>query len=726
MDVFVLGDQLMARFNHWAIALVLSLFAVATASAQQAADAPPVDSEIEIDPLLTEGEAAPFTLNDPLSEVTSVVCPFKDTVDYEPGRVKCGFITVPENREVPDSRMIRLAFAQIVAQGRLEDKDDDSDDASEDEDKIVVREDPIAYLTGGPGVGISSYVERFLDHEVTETRDLYVLNQRGIGASSEICPFYSQTRRELVTSVTTEEGERETAQRMLDCFEAATARGVDIRGYNTVENARDVRALRRALGFETWNVWGISYGSHLGQMLVSVDPDGIRALVLDAIVPNDLGDLMRIHRWVDRDFGLIFEECERQNASICDGLETDMGAAFDQLLDNPISIPALDEELFPSETVNLPAAIVAFAPFQMMYEQDEHPAIPAVMHALIRVLGNQDPDVMQGLAAGASGGPGEYSEAMSAAIRCNDGYAAAQADVVAEDMAEYPRFAGGVATVAGSRALADACIEAGAAPRDRADYQLIQSDLPTLIVNGDWDPVTPPALAERIAPGFTNGRLIIVPYAGHGPTRSMSECGAQVMTDFFDDPDQDLSALDAQCLEDGVEPPEFLNYLQTDATLKLAGIAAEDEKQLLKPALHAGLPIVILLAGLIAIVLGFLSRRFAGVPSMVPSAGPARPRILAFATALLALGGLGMIGVGAMAASEVSEISLLAGFAPPARLGSVVVMIAGLVGIATIISAFADRGRQRIRLRTTIGLPLVGLAAIILAIFLIRWDLAPW
>jgi hypothetical protein len=36
----------------------------------------------------------------------------------------------------------------------------------------------------------------------------------------------------------------------------------------------------------------------------------------------------------------------------------------------------------------------------------------------------------------------------------------------------------------------------------------IETDIPTLITNGDWDPVTPPPLAESIAPGFGNSSLI--------------------------------------------------------------------------------------------------------------------------------------------------------------------------------------------------------------------------
>jgi len=214
----------------------------------------------------------------PVPEPVDFVCPFKDSLDYEPGEIACGFIAVPENREDAGSRMIRLHYVKIAATGEEAD----------------YREDPAIYLTGGPGVGVDGYVERLREHDLLDQRDLYILEQRGIGASGSFCPHFGLTERALVHSGDLEEAQRNAAEVTRNCFEQAAAAGVDLSGYNTVENARDVKALRQALGFEQWNVWGISYGSHLGQMLALQDPDGIRALVIDAIVPNDLTDLMRI------------------------------------------------------------------------------------------------------------------------------------------------------------------------------------------------------------------------------------------------------------------------------------------------------------------------------------------------------------------------------------------------------------------------------------------------
>lgn len=61
-------------------------------------------------------------------------------------------------------------------------------------------------------------------------------------------------------------------------------------------------------------------------------------------------------------------------------------------------------------------------------------------------------------------------------------------------------------------------------------------DLPTLIATGALDPVTPPAFAAAILPGFTRGTLIELPHGGHGVTFT-SACGRNLVTTFLARPD---------------------------------------------------------------------------------------------------------------------------------------------------------------------------------------------
>jgi hypothetical protein len=49
------------------------------------------------------------------------------------------------------------------------------------------------------------------------------------------------------------------------------------------------------------------------------------------------------------------------------------------------------------------------------------------------------------------------------------------------------------------------------------DYaQPVKSDVPVLILTGEWDPVTPPANGERVAKTLTNSLHIVVPSGAHG------------------------------------------------------------------------------------------------------------------------------------------------------------------------------------------------------------------
>ena len=680
----------------------IAILAAALASAAGAQEAPGEQA------LLQDVQAPVLRQVDP--NPTPLICPFRGAIEYEPGAIECGLITVPENRERPDSRLIQLHYVRIAAWGEEEDS---------------FREDPVIYLTGGPGVGVDSYVERLKDHDVAEHRDLYILEQRGIGASTDFCEQYGSVAPEQTAATTMLEMEIASAERMRLCFQEAAGQGIDLSGYNTVENARDVRALREALGFEAWNVWGISYGSHLGQMLLREDPDGIRALVLDAIVPNDLNGLFNYGRIFTQVISNFAETCDE--GALCEGLEERVWRAMESLRDDPVILQIDESEVFPSGEQWIPPAIVAFLPFSMAYEQSEHPAVPAVINAVADFAETRDPVLIAGaeaILAMPDDGDDELSlsQAMSNAIRCNDGYV--HAALEAYDETPPGRWEGFLGTREGQAYTARVCEEEGLAPRDRADYALVQTDVPTLIVNGDWDPVTPPWLAEYIHAAMPGSRLIITPYAGHGPTRSMPDCAGPVMTAFFDDPD--VEALDATCLEEGEEPPVYVDLMETKAPFIAAGLTADAPASFVGPGLWIAFSVLPLLIGAVMIPLGFIGRIIDRTPVSVIGADTGGARFTGWLAALSGLAGLGLIGLGAYAASEVSQAAVLAGFAKPAGYGAWLILLSGLLGAVSLV--FLGRaffGEERIRIGTLLGFFLLGVGALSLTAFALVWDLTP-
>ena len=51
----------------------------------------------------------------------------------------------------------------------------------------------------------------------------------------------------------------------------------------------------------------------------------------------------------------------------------------------------------------------------------------------------------------------------------------------------------------------------------RRDYtDPVRSDVPVLILTGEWDPVTPPSNGDGVANGLKNSLHIVVPHGAHG------------------------------------------------------------------------------------------------------------------------------------------------------------------------------------------------------------------
>ncbi|MCP1727838.1 pimeloyl-ACP methyl ester carboxylesterase [Natronospira proteinivora] len=637
-------------------------------------------------------------------QVDALACPFKGDIDYEHGEVECGLIEVPENRTVPDSRSIELHFVRIRS-------------TAEDEEEI--RDDPVIYLTGGPGVQVPLYVRNLKDHSILERRDLYILEHRGIGQSGDFCPFFSSRNPELSAQDNFRDASRVMAERVTACFEKARARGVDLTAYNTIENARDVRALRMALGYEDWNVWGISYGSIMGQALLEQDPDGIRAMVLDAIVPLDLTDLMRIGGWYQRDLDKLFEACDEQDACAraYDGLASRYIDAIQALDESPVQVTVPESDIHPDGEAWLFQNTLVGMPFSLLYEQSNHPILPALLDRLSRAAEDRDKDFFTALAVADTSGGVQSSMGMGSAVRCLDGFMEEQARLLPEELSRNPVLTPAFGHPDAQREMAERCEELGLGRLDPSLYQQPQSDLPIVVANGAWDPITPPPLARYILDGLSNARYVEFPHAGHGPTRSV-DCAGDFMNDFFDDPD---APLDEDCVESGESEAEYLaRVYETDAVIRGLLMSETEPEALPGQAAWAGSSLVLAGGGFLTLGIGWLAGRVNRAPRPKGGGG----RILIFASTVLILGWLLGMGLAAWRSSELSEALLLLGFLPWAGWFAWLAPLALIVAVAGLVQMF--RTRLRFTLAGMIGLSAVALGVISLALFGLAWDLWPF
>jgi len=651
--------------------------------------------------------------------IDALVCPFKGRIEYEPGEIECGLLQVPENREDPNSRFIELHFIKLNSTWDDEAEEDDEEDSGLAPGK---RDDPVIYLTGGPGAAAEYYVGRFKDHGIRKHRDLYILEQRGIANSGDFCETYV-TRNPAIGNVSSLEKSAEAARIVAEeCARNAVAAGVDITAYNTIENARDVKALRMALGFDKWNVWGISYGTLLGQAYVNEDSEGILAIVLDAIVPLDArSDVIswRVINWYDRDLNKLDELCQADDdcADSFPGLGERVRDAARAAMDEPIAVDVRDIESYPTGKAYFLSDVAAFLPFMLFYEQSNYPALPAIIHAWADAVENREEALFKAIAVAGTDLFSGISQGMYNAIMCNDGYREAEIDSIAVDRAEFPILTDAYSVEGDAEAWAQSCIDLGALPRPREDFAAVQTDIPTLLIEGDMDPITPPPLAHLIAPGFSNGTYVEFPYAGHGPSRSV-ECAGDLLNKFYDNP---TAEPDLGCVDE-MEVPEFLGSLyRTSAAPRFAVLVAEQKDDLPRVAAWGG-------ASALGVAVGFLVLTFAPLVRRVEKRQPVPAegaRLATWAAAASGTAALAILGAAAGVSYKLSEILLLFGMVGWAAIGAWAGVLAGLLGVLALVLVVRARRRVALPAGTLIGFVITSLAVVSLSVFLMVWGLGP-
>ncbi|MCU0832330.1 MAG: alpha/beta hydrolase [Rhizobiaceae bacterium] len=225
------------------------------------------DPVSEAFPVIASGGA------DPRYPVIVEACPANAVppTDVEGKTVVCGRVSVPENHDKPDGNRIELAFAVLKAH------------------TLSPVPDPVIYLHGGPGGGtvreLASIVHPLFDG-YRSRRDVVTFDQRAAGISSDVVTCFNTLGGNIFELfVPTEFTDEKQAGFMQSCVKEVTDSGRDITAYNTRQNALDVRALMQAIGYQDYNIYGVSYGTTLGLEVMRSAPEGLRSVILDSVSP---------------------------------------------------------------------------------------------------------------------------------------------------------------------------------------------------------------------------------------------------------------------------------------------------------------------------------------------------------------------------------------------------------------------------------------------------------
>ncbi len=466
-----------------------------------------------------------LTACSPAEEAASPTIPLEDCRLPGSGvEAHCGRLSVPENRDDPDGRMIDLNFAVVPATGS------------------TPEDDPLFLLAGGPGqAGVEAYGGAvFIFDDVNRTRDLVLVDQRGTGESGGLgcANLESDTLPDAISD--------EEVLALIDACRAGLEQRADLRQYTTEAAVADLDAIREALGYEAINLYGASYGSRLGLAYMRRHPERVRAAVLDAVAGPDLVLFRDMPRDGQRALDALFARCAADAG--CAAAFPDLETGFDALLaslDLPRPVTIRDPLSNEPADLEMDRDRLMSVVFNLLYSGDFQTLLPLLI-AHAAETGELTPLVAQSLAV---------SEAAALDLGLLYSVACAEdAPLIDPAEAEAIQAATDFPLMAENFLRICAGWPRGEAPTDLREP--LRSDIPTLLLSGDADPVTPPQYAATVAETLSNSRHLVVPGYGHGVVAA--GCMPKVVAEFIRE--GSAADLETACVEEIAPPPFFLNF----------------------------------------------------------------------------------------------------------------------------------------------------------------------
>jgi pimeloyl-ACP methyl ester carboxylesterase len=441
---------------------------------------------------------------------------------------QCGEIEVPEDRAKPDGRRITI-FAAVLPANTLNPKDD-----------------PFVILAGGPGQA-ASHLAPFASRlaEIRRSRDIVLIDQRGTGRSSPLtCEAFKPFGDGAL--------ETDPLPRARQCAEQLRARGVDAAQYTTTAWIADLEAMRGALGYARWNLWGGSYGTRVAQEYLRRHPERIRTVSLDGVLPPAMIVTLDVWRTREDTLAAVFHACMESPA--CRAAHPDPAAAL-QNIARALGPAGREVELVDPRTgeptrmhVTFDTVLGALQP--LTYAPELSSMLPEML--ALAAAGNYGP-----LFASTQSVAANVAEQLNAALHYSV--------TCAEDVPRItPALAAAALAGLPTRGLARNVIAVcDAWPRGTmpADFtEPVRSDTPVLLFSGAMDPVTPPAGAAAVAKTLPRSMSIVA--RGYGHIVSPVACGPRLLATFVDDAGFDrLSVSCVKYFENSAPPPMWPDRL---------------------------------------------------------------------------------------------------------------------------------------------------------------------
>jgi len=419
----------------------------------------------------------------------------------------CGTVTVYENPETQQGKTINLNVIVIPA-------------LRKNASNI-----PIFWFDGGPGIAASKGVNFFANPRNIYRRnhDIVLIDLRGTGKSNPLnCPQL-QLRDSLASHFT----EMFPADAVRDCF-TTLSQVADLTQYNTSNIAHDIEEVRKFLEYEQISLYGLSYGSRVAQVYMKLFPEAVQSSVLWSPMPMEHKVPVYHAQFAQQSIERLFIDCSRDE--ICRNAFPTFRMEFMTLQkmgeEEPFQFNRINEA-GEEETITIPWHAFHTKIRDLMNVPLGMRQIPYIVNEAYK--GNFQPFVSQ------FPQQSTYNDYISLglylSITCSE-------DIPFIDP-EYAAYLSANTFVGNYRVdqQKQACSNwiSGSIPDDF--NQPLVSDIPTLLLSGYFDPITPPEMAESLVKTLSNSHMITIPNMSHTfEGLSNDDCFDKMVLEFIDSP----------------------------------------------------------------------------------------------------------------------------------------------------------------------------------------------
>jgi pimeloyl-ACP methyl ester carboxylesterase len=433
--------------------------------------------------------------------------------------VLCGTHQVPENPNQPDGKKIDIKFVVIPSISETKEAD------------------PLVFFAGGPGqsaIDSAPFVARAF-REVNESRDIVLIDQRGMGASN---PLTCDVDTEEFMGLSPDESIRQSMQLLKDCLAKMDA---DVTQYTQDNANRDFNEILLALGYNKVNIVGVSWGTRTSLLYASKYPEHVRTAIMDGMAPISNKVPLFANEDAQAAIEQLFIDCQQDVA--CAKAFPNLKADFQSILkklEQDRTLTMLDPNSGKLTEVTVNRDVFVNGIRGILYSSNLTRLLPIIVEQA------KADDYRALIAISSAVGDTGMAIGASLTILCSEEMARITDNQITA--ANAKGFVGNAMI----RIYQQACEFWPHAPLPAIYNEQLGAEVPTLLLSGAVDPITPPKWGDAMQLLMPNSVHFIAANTGHNV--SPVGCAPKLMAQFINQ--ADFEDLDGSCLTE-VKRPSF-------------------------------------------------------------------------------------------------------------------------------------------------------------------------